>query len=523
MGPEINIDSILALEKQIEQGLGNIVQLKRTRNSLLNISARVPPELLGQVFRWNVIPEYLFGELERGSYNFLLVCHHWFEIASNTPEVWTYWGNTLKQWSQCYQRSGTTPIDLTLRTNPPLYDKNAGIHFHGPLRDALRDRAACNLIRSIHLRGWDVDLLRSVIASLTVDGEDIRDNNVESLRVEGTDLDISIFLARYRFPKLRVLRLRMGVIISTWDFLKFQATSLTTLSLEFTETSGSPTTSQLLSILATYPNLQELFLREATIPHDIDDRSTTQLSLRCLKKKLWLTGDFSRVIRLLERLEYPDTLDSVYLNLSECAAGVTSDFLEHYLRDRIQRDNRFRGRLKLRVFCASNYISFDINTLGEFNTPPMQPENNYPSIWFSGQLRDKIPRGGGAKLCTDLIASIPRERVVDLMVGFDAYTMKNLLVTMPNIGSPCPTGFAVSDTPLQPGPRSEKKLLPSLRHLHLKYFTQQDNDWGALVAYLTHQTSGGQTISLRLQWGNPPVPPEVVEEVEGLVDKVILG
>ena len=81
MGPEINIDFVLALEKQIGECLGDAIQLKRARN-LLNISTHVPPELLGQVFRWNVILG-AFDGLRKGSYNFFLVYHHWLEIASN--------------------------------------------------------------------------------------------------------------------------------------------------------------------------------------------------------------------------------------------------------------------------------------------------------------------------------------------------------------------------------------------------------------------------------------------------------
>ena len=46
MGRETNIHSIKTLEKQIEEGKGNIIELKRARN-LLNISTRVPPEILG--------------------------------------------------------------------------------------------------------------------------------------------------------------------------------------------------------------------------------------------------------------------------------------------------------------------------------------------------------------------------------------------------------------------------------------------------------------------------------------------
>ena len=137
MGPEINIDSILALEKQIEEGIGDVTRLKRARNSLLNISTRVPPEILGHVFRWNVIPKGEFDGLRAGSYNFLLVCHHWFEVASNTPELWTFWGNNLNQWSQRYQRSGTAPLDLVLNALCSMRDMNA-VPFDGPLGTAWR-------------------------------------------------------------------------------------------------------------------------------------------------------------------------------------------------------------------------------------------------------------------------------------------------------------------------------------------------------------------------------------------------
>ena len=67
VGREINIDRIHDLEKQVGEGAGDIVKLKRARNSLLNISTivpprvvtglRIPPEILGFVFHWNVIPD----------------------------------------------------------------------------------------------------------------------------------------------------------------------------------------------------------------------------------------------------------------------------------------------------------------------------------------------------------------------------------------------------------------------------------------------------------------------------------
>jgi len=50
MGRETNIHLIQALEKRIKEGKGDIIKLKRDRNSLLNISTRLPPEILGHIF-----------------------------------------------------------------------------------------------------------------------------------------------------------------------------------------------------------------------------------------------------------------------------------------------------------------------------------------------------------------------------------------------------------------------------------------------------------------------------------------
>jgi len=61
-------------------------------------------------------------------------------------------------------------------------------------------------------------------------------------------------------------------------------------------------------------------------------------------------------------------------------------------------------------------------------------------------------------------------------------------------------GSVISDTFLQSDLLSNAKPLPSLRHLYLYHFTlQNDDDWA------------------------PPIPPEVVREIENLVDEFTLG
>ena len=110
---EINIKSIRDFEEQIKEHEAAIVKLKRVRNSLLNVS-KLPPEVLGDVFRWNVTVNDTFGGLGERSHNFLLVCRHWFGVASCTPEVWSFWGSSLEDWKKQHLQYPSVPLDLVL-------------------------------------------------------------------------------------------------------------------------------------------------------------------------------------------------------------------------------------------------------------------------------------------------------------------------------------------------------------------------------------------------------------------------
>ena len=241
---EINIKSILVLDEQIRQHERALVNLKRTRNSL-NVS-KLPPEVLGNIFHWNVSFKGGFGGLEERSHNFLSVCHHWHEVALGTPELWSFWGNTLKDWALWSRRSGAAPVDLVIDGTAPEDT------IDNPLSNLLRDRAARDTIRRVHLRSADSDLLRSIISQITP--EEPRSTNLESFVLQdeniSTTVDISDFLTYNRFPKLQCLEY-FGCAISSWDLLKSRSSVLTTLDIFFRGHGPSPTTSQLLSILAS--------------------------------------------------------------------------------------------------------------------------------------------------------------------------------------------------------------------------------------------------------------------------------
>ena len=257
-----------------------LTKLKRARNSLLNVST-LPPEVLGNVFRWNVTLDGDFGGLERRSHNFLHVCHHWFEVASSAPELWGFWGNTPQDWARWCHHSGTAPLDLVL--NIKYGDDPLGTTLY----NVLQDRATQDTIRRVHLKAEDPEFLTSIIASITANSQEVRSNNVESLILWNNNsdesVDISDFFSHYHLPKLERLQLVNCTALS-WDFITSRSPVLTTLDLSFSHTSPSPITSQLLSILASYPTLQEVSLFYHEGPGDGGGNPSPRVSLCYLKK-----------------------------------------------------------------------------------------------------------------------------------------------------------------------------------------------------------------------------------------------
>ena len=206
MGREVNEDRIRDLEKKIGEGTGDIIQLKRVRNSLLNISTRVPPEILGSIFSWRVREGRRHGIVRKSSYHFLLVCHHWYEVACHTPELWDFWGHTLAGWLQCYRRSGAV-VDLVLNGYNSGGSKNP---FDGPLRDALRERSKNDTIRSVQLWNGRSSTMTSILSALTPKFPwDVQYSSIESISLR--HVDASEFFARYHFPNC-------GTFVSQGEF-----------------------------------------------------------------------------------------------------------------------------------------------------------------------------------------------------------------------------------------------------------------------------------------------------------------
>ena len=336
MDREINFHSILALEKEIEEHERAIIRLKRTRNSLLNVSTLLPPEVLGRIFSWNAIPVEDFDGLPKGSYNFLLVCHRWFEVALRTPELWSFWGNSMQDWAHRHARCKIAPVDLVFCG----WATNVNHNLDDRLRTALQDRAARDAIRRVHLTGADAGVLASIISSIAAKEGEFRTNSMESLIIRNDDRnnspDISTFFSRYHLQKLKRLCLH-ECPISSQDLLRSQTTALTTLELTSSKLSPilSTSISQLLSILSSTPFLQNLELSLYSITDADGDRSSIQVPLHHLKE-IGLHGDFFPILRLLNQLELPGNMSNLTLVLSECSPSDLSRTLGPYLGERVR-------------------------------------------------------------------------------------------------------------------------------------------------------------------------------------------
>ena len=513
------------MERQIKDGNGDIIELKRARNSLLSISTRVPPEILGEIFSWNLVRPDPDPELDshfdgfcKGSYNFLLVCHRWFQVASHTPKLWTFCGNALRDWEKWFHRHPqSTYLDLVLNDGSSRATQPSIDHT---VQDALKDRAARDVIRQVHLCCRSQDLLSKVISLLTPEDEGIQWRSIESidLRWGAKPLNVSKFFTRVHLPRLRTLLLHGPLILYSWDHLAQQTTVLTTLSLHIhvIPSSPPPTTSHLFSILVSNPGLEVLSLEGLVIPGDYDKGSVSQVTLRHLKK-LSLGCEFRYAVGILDRLVFPYPLNSLEVTTSNSAVESVLQTLGSFVRLYFQSNPIPWDRIKLEM--RASYTIFIVHVENEHGADGTnQLLADFKVLPAALTLKNVMQN-----LCHDFIAPLPQERVYYLRTSFPPAEFEDMLIAMPKIETLELLDVELSEGFLQPnpyGPHLKSKLLLSLRSLRLNRAILTDYNWDPLVVFLRHQTSAGQTISLSIVGTGRHMCLGVAKEIRDLVGEL---
>jgi len=331
-------------------------------------------------------------------------------------------------------------------------------------------------------------------------------------------MDVSDFFARSRLSKLRFLGLHGNFRVSSWDRFASRTTLLTSLSLEIFDSSPPPakfpTMPQLSSILSSNPNLRKLRLTDEALPEGADG-STPQVPLRHLRL-LALSGDFRRLFGLLRQLRFPGTLKELYLSVFNPTMEGISQKLGPYMRDYFRSDTVFQDRLELSSYSTTDLISISV-IVACTQTTPLAPRVTIAVVPDRPPPPDLLEQS-----LVDLIMPIPRECVVSFAAGTSPKLPEELYFTMPNIVTAHFFRVEFSKGFLQPnpdGPHPNAKLFPSLRSLCLEDVNTDTSNWGHLIEYLIHQTSGGQMVALEVISDSPCMPPEVVNEVEELVEE----
>ena len=524
MDREINIDSILALEEQIREHERTTIKLKRHRNSLLNVS-KLPPEVLANIFHWNVTFKGDFSGLEEGSHNFLLVCHHWFEVASRTPEIWSFWGNTPDDWGKWCHRSETAPLDLVLD----------GGYYGGPplditLHNVLQDRATRDTIRRVHLVARDTKLLKSIIAPLTSNYDELRSNDIRSFVLSnngrGMLVDVSDFFAHYRFPKLQYLDL-FNCTISSWDYLTTRTSALTTLILSVFPPSPIPTTSQILSILASNPALRKVKLVKYIALDDDGSGSSFRVLLRHLKE-LQLEGDFPYVVRLLHQLDHPGNLEGLFLSLYGCEVMDISQTIGPYLRDYLQRHDKTQNGLALRVFSIRlqaplnrSRIVFHAGDVGgvNFSAPDWSRINTFVTvdILVKGTPRKSVSE----RAALDLITYPPPEEVVYLHACNASAVTEDTYTQFPNIRALSFDSIPLSAAFPNPNLIGDGEVF-SLQHILLKRVVADCGAWTPLTTFLACRVSSGNRLDTLEIADSSHMCLEVMDGIRDMVQELVV-
>jgi len=500
-----NIDSVRALDKQIMEHEKIVIKLKRARNSLLNIS-KLPPETLGEVFRWNVTLNSDFDGLEKRSHNFLFVCHHWFEVASHTPELWSFWGTTPRDWARRYPHSGVAPLDLVLGS-PGHY----GNSLDAALCKELEDRAAKDAIRRVHLRAEDSEILSSILSLVAAKCEGIRPNGVESFILsnwDDTPVDVSDFFSHYRFPNLRHLSLT-NCTISPWDILASQTRALTTLDIG--TSSPSPTTSQLLSILVSNPLLRKVKFDAWVIPDDDGGRSSFRVPLHHLKQ-LELTGDSQDVFRLLHHLDHPKNMEHLVLELYNCSAVEILRHIGPYVRDYLRGRGVSQNGLEL-------YLSLNPDIKIFVSDAPEHILRRADAFLVVTAGPDgALSRDAQEKVILDLFAHSPGE-VAHFEADGNPATVGNVHPRFPNFRAVNFDGMSLSA--VFPEQDRGVGVLISLQHLFLRDLIVDGGDWSPLIDFLAYRVSSGKRLDTLKIYSSPHICPATVEIISSMVGEMM--
>ena len=489
-------------EERMQELESSIIQLKRTRNSMLNIS-RLPPEILGEIFSRSLIPD----GFEKRSLKFLLVCYYWFQVASATPDIWNFWGTNLGEWEERHLRYPETPLDLVL-------DDLQGDSPDILVWKSLRERASRDTIRVVHFRCMDWRLMSLVLFPLTPKRREIRHSSVESIilrNLDDTPVHASRFFAYNRFPKLQRLDISNCMIVS-WDLLASHTTALTKLTLDLSHLSPTPTTSQLFSILTSNPTLKKVALTGCWVPDDGDKNPSPRVTLGYLEE-LKLVGRPHDVIKFLHRLDLPKRMENLDIILDYTTVKDISGTVGPYLRGYLRRRGRPEHGLGMYISSDSR-VALHVGDTNSIDPSTMVSKRVVPFIAITintpfGDLPERI--------ILSLLSHTPREEIVYLQTNGNPTAMENIYSRFPNLRALHSKRVPLSAMFPKPTKDGDRRVPPLLRHIFFERLVADDGNWTPLTAFVSRRARSGRRLDLLEIVRSSRMRQEVAEDIGTMV------
>jgi hypothetical protein len=295
--------------------------------------------------------------------------------------------------------------------------------------------------------------------------------------------------------------------------------ALVSLSLSLDPPSPALTTSRILSLLASNPNIRSLTLALSEINNHSGRGPKSRVLLRH-PKDLTLKGEPNLVFPILHRLELPERAHT-RLEFHHRTPNEVEEIIMPHIRDYLRRhDPRFEDRLGIfmEVFGDSILLQTSVIGVGYHGSDRLPQQGPPHSFYVTLQTPDE-----NEELYTDILALLPQESIVYFETNLSVTVAKEMAVAMPNLEALCFVNTMVSDGFLLPnpdGPNAHTKFLPSLRRLYLRNAkVGLSRDWSPLVRYVTHQTSGNHPFSLIVIGEHAHICSEAAKEIEGLVEE----
>lgn len=308
---------------------------KTTHNSRLPVF-RIPPEVLEAIFLRlleTIRAGSPHGTAESGSFAFLFVCRHWYEVAVNAQNLWCHWDSKAERWTTFLDRSKRAPLHLRFFSNVARDLDNKTVKAAGEMFQSLEvqsrfidvDFRGARYFVNMYLRlskTWSRPEYPSPLKSLRLRPAD------DQLAIRDTSQTPVIIPSHYwlkLFPELDELELRD--CRCDWDAPIFFTSSLRRLVIVSRDPLHNPKMPQIESMIYHNRALDHL---ELSAPVGCQPSQTLSPPLPFLRT-LGVSGALPDAINLLRHLNPPRTLERLDLALITDSFGEL-DFGGPFLR-----------------------------------------------------------------------------------------------------------------------------------------------------------------------------------------------